>query len=59
MPKKSSDIVFSLRIPDDLYARLKYISKIEDRSLNCLLLQFIRPAVQAWEEKDCPAKKDD
>lgn len=59
MPKKNSDIVFSLRVPDELYARLKYISKVEDRSLNYLILQILRPAVQAWEEKDCPPREDD
>jgi len=57
LTRKKSDIVFSLRIPDDLYAILKRMAQHEDRSINWLILRALKPVVEAWD-KEHPVEGD-
>ena len=40
----------NLRIPDDLYEKLKEIAKREDRSINSQMLHIIRKYIEEYEE---------
>jgi hypothetical protein len=49
---KKTEIVFSLRILENSYKKLKFISVKEQRSINSQLLYYIKKGIESYE-KDC------
>ena len=49
---KNATVSFSLRIDEDLYAKLKYIAQKEMRSVNSQYEYFLLKCVEQYEEEN-------
>ncbi len=53
------ETVFSFRLPEDMYAKLRILAKMEERSINAEILIAVRALIADYERRHGVIKPDD
>lgn len=47
-------VSFSIRVPDEIHAKLRVISAFVNTSLNAVVIEAIKASISRWEQKHGP-----